>query len=258
MWNAVRLLSAGLILSLAGLSARADTLHLGETASVTLVGTGLGATISFHYGTTWITDFAGEYKWQPAAGSNNPWPLNQPFTSFCVDLNEYIRLNNTYNYVLKSLESSPYPDPQTSNTGMGTDRANALRRLWGTDRADVTTNVKAAAFQMAIWEIVFEYPASAGLPLSSMNVTGGNFYMDVTDTDSTKQALWQSIANQANAYLAAAWAPTAKYEPMLAVMSLNGAQDQLVVMPLPASACGGAVLFGALAALRTARRRPTA
>ena len=254
MWNAVRLLSAGLILSLAGLSARADTLHLGETASVTLVGTGLGATISFHYGTTWITDFAGEYKWKPATGSNNPWPLNQPFTSFCVDLNEFIHLNSTYNYVLKSLETSPNPDPQSTG-GMGTARADAIRRLWGTDRADVTTNVKAAAFQMAIWEIVFEYPATQGLPLSSMDVTKGNFYMDVTDADSTKQALWVSIANQANAYLAAAWAPTAKYEPMLAVMSLAGAQDQLVVMPLPATACSGAVLFAALAGLRTARRR---
>jgi hypothetical protein len=259
MWNGVRFVLAVSILSAAGPLAGADTLHIGEHAQVTLVGVNAGVkSMTFHYGGATITDFVGEYAWKPATTpSTNPWPLNQPFESFCVDLNEFVQLNRTYDYTIKTLETSPNPDPQ-SPAGMGADRADALRRLWGTYRAGAQTNdMRAAAFQMAIWEIVFETTPSLNNPLPKLDVTKGSLYMDTIGSVTGKSGAsitLSSIATEANKYLYNVYNSIGtSYEPNLVVLSMPNGQDQLVVMPVPAAACGGTALLGLLAGFR--RRR---
>lgn len=262
MFNGGRVILAIGLLSLAAFTARADTLPIGDNAQAKLLGVHSGQTVSIVYTrptssgttTTTITDFAGEYAWAPAAGSDNPWPLNQPFESFCVDLNEYVKVGNTYNYTIKTLESSPNPDPG-SPSGMGTARADALRRLWWQYRADVeigTTdqkNIKAAAFQLAIWEIVFETPTlTSGLP--SFNLATGSLQL------LSSTANYNSILSKTVTYLSAASNLSGTGEPMLVVLSMPNGQDQLVVMPVPASALGGTMLLGVVAGLRKSRRKP--
>jgi hypothetical protein len=236
---------------------------VGEQAKVTLEGTHSGISgLTFHYGSRTITAFAGEYAWIAAAGSHNPWPLNQSFESFCVDLNDSVAKGGTYTYTLKTLDSSPNPYPENpTGGGMGAVRADALRRLWGTYRADVTAdNIKAAAFQMAIWEIIFDtthIPGAGTLPAQTMSVMNqdGAFYMEYGNSSSTSY----KVAAKANFYLSNLYQSFSKIETNLAVMSCgNDVQDQLVVMPMPAAACGGLLLFGVTAGMKRTRRQQVA
>jgi hypothetical protein len=261
MWNGVRFVLSVLVLAAAGPLARADTLHIGEEALVTLTGVHAGVkSMTFHYGSTTITDFVGEYAWKPSTTpTNNPWPLNQPFESFCVDLNEFVQLNHSYDYTIQTVESSPNPDPGSPTVGMGTARADALRRLWGTYRTGAQNDdLKAAAFQMAIWEIVFETPTQSSLP--TLDVRSGTFKMDTGSSTagnlSGQTISWNSIATEANTYLYNVfYSIGTKAESNLVVLSMPGGQDQLVVMPIPAAAYGGTLLLGVLGGFRKARRR---
>jgi hypothetical protein len=264
MLNGGRVMLMVGLLGLATAVAHADTLPIGDHAQAKLLGVHSGQTVSFSYKhptssgwtTTTFTDFAGEYAWAPAAGSDNPWPLNQPFESFCVDLNEFVRVGSTYDYTIKTLESSPNPDPG-SPAGMGTARANALRRLWWQYRSDVevgTTdqrNIKAAAFQLSVWEIVFESPTvTPGLP--SFNLATGTFQLLTSTTN------YNSILSKTVTYLTAASNLSGFGESNLVVLSMPNGQDQLVVMRVPASAFGGTMLLGVLAGLRKSRRKSVA
>jgi len=102
---------------------------------------------------------------QGQAAPHVPW-IAGDFFSFCIERTQDVYFGRTYDYTTQVLEKSP--DPGT--TGMGSAKANQIRRLWAivingdgdagvnqlnpTDAA--TRNKRNAAFQQAIWFIVDE------------------------------------------------------------------------------------------------------
>ncbi len=78
----------------------------------------------------------------------------QTIKGFCVDL----RQTSSYAmqpYDVTALENAPQ-DGGSPYSPMGT-KADAIRELWGEHFADIgADNNAAAAFQMAIWEIIYE------------------------------------------------------------------------------------------------------
>jgi hypothetical protein len=232
---------------LAALPALADSLPpVGTHVTMTFNREGLGSSIKYTYDGVTETDFAGIYEWVGVAG--NPAPLNSPFQSFCIDINQWFD-TGPYDFTTRRLEDAPNPNPDNGNLGMGTARADDLRRLWAQDRAHVVDNISAAAFQVAIWEIVSEKTPTYGSP--TLNVTSGSFYID------TSTQLGRDIAACATKFLGHASDTSLAGEPQLLAITSAQFQDQLVVMPvpLPVAAWGAAALLAGFGIFSRPTRR---
>ncbi len=97
-------------------------------------------------------DYVVRIDWtqNPAPGGHAvPW-IDQNYSSFCIERNQSVYFGGTYSYATHMLEGSPNP-----GTGMGSDQADQIRRLWAADRQSLgNDNIKNAAFQEAIWFIL--------------------------------------------------------------------------------------------------------
>jgi hypothetical protein len=257
MWESAKRASLVITMMLMGYTAHADSV-IPVSMDFNGVGYGQNVTVQVQFlgSSTYstVSGRAGVYKWSGIAG--NPWPLNHNFESFCIDLKQVVNTSTTQTFTLKALENAPDPDPNpsTSVTGMGVDRANMLRRLWAAHRTDVVSDITATAFQIAIWEIVFERKPNYDDAPDYFDVRSayGSFYLD------THTANYSSITYKANLWLQDALNENGRMEPMLMALSSPTFQDQLVVMPVPASAFGGTMLLGVLAGLRKPRRKSVA
>ena len=177
-----------------------------------------------------VTGAAGQYNWTWNGGDRPAFiKSNNTFTTFCIEVNQHISYNQTYNYSLVNLDAAPLPgigQGNGSNNGMGVARADRIRNLFDSSYSSAFDASRASAFQLAIWEIVFETATVGNSTATSFNVSGGNFQLTNSFTDAT-------VATKANDMLAlaASYAGPRKY----AVYGLSsaGAQDQLVFMALP-------------------------
>jgi hypothetical protein len=191
----LKLLSAGrgrarrLVLASAAvliLALNANSAPAGQvTATFSTVNPGEVVTISNTVNgvTTTETGWAGVYNFTNASGD-----LTGNLRTFCIDIGQDIFGNQTVTFDVNPLENAPVPGPQ-----MGALRANLIRELWFNDYALIgNDNAKAAAFQVAIWEIENELQTDA-LGHLILDVTNGSF--QVTSQDST-------ALTQANQWLA--------------------------------------------------------
>jgi hypothetical protein len=201
----------------------------------------------------------GTIEWQGV--STNVVPFNGPYGTYCIDLIQDIGIGNTYSYTIGTLSSSPkagaYPSG-TPTTGMGVAKADEIEELYGQQLPQTlgggsSADLASQAFQLAIWNIVYDTDLSVTSGAGSFSAGG--------DVDPNAITL-------ANTYLvdAANTGNQAKYDStykLVALIGLDGAQDQVAVdpnitftggqAPLPPSALGGGVLLACLAASRLRR-----
>jgi hypothetical protein len=137
----------------------------------------------------------GNYQW--SGDASNPIGLQGNFSTFCIDFTQDIDFNKPpYTFQVASLDGAPsdlpvYHDPLLAGNGMGTERANAVRELWGLNHSSLDNADKVAGFQLAIWKILYE-PTITQNPATSMDITTGN----LRTTDSG------AFVNYADQYLA--------------------------------------------------------
>lgn len=180
---------------------------------------------------------AGVFNWTRTGGTHVGSPAGN-FSSFCIELNQNVAFSSSYTFNIQALKDSPSPGlPVPGPLGMGATKASDLKKLWAAYRNSIVDNTTAAAFQVAVWEIVYE--ASTNYSVSNGN---GAFYL-------TNQA---AVRNQANAWLSSLGSLTA--EANLAAMSSPSVQDQLVLVPTPPAVLAGAGLMGAVAVKQIRRR----
>jgi len=140
-----------------------------ETMTLTFDGTDI-------YNPGW----AGELNWHSASvqsgGLNSELTeilgSGGTFSTFCIEgtQNVYFGANETWSLGVVTLSSAPSPSP-----AMGTTKANEITELWDRSFNSIGTNNElAAAFQLAVWEIVND-----GIPTLGAETTAafnnGNF-----------------------------------------------------------------------------------
>lgn len=214
--------------------------------------------------------FAGGIEWSRIGGSSTQsfFDYNfttgdgtlslSKFTSYCIDIVEDVYVPyGPYRYDVKDPTQAPL------KAGYAYDlitplKAQLLAALWGEHIQDSFTMTSAggqAAFQAAVWNIVFD---------NDYTVTySSTAHFSMTDSP--------DIASLANQWLGdAKFAVDNNVGPRAKLLALtsptvdgdggvsNSAQDQLVAVPLPASVQAGGVLIGLLGLgklFRTVRRR---
>lgn len=136
-----------------GISASADTINA-TLNSVTPSQTSVGINLNGHSENAW----AGMLQWHKNSGSYTG--LTGNFQTFCVEITQNVILGSSYTFNVVS--PTLVPNPSLPN-GMGVARAARLSELFGEYYllADDSNN-NAAAFQVAVWEIVNDDTLSLG------------------------------------------------------------------------------------------------
>jgi hypothetical protein len=173
-------------LGMAAAPARADIV----TSTFSDVNPGEVATISStnpNIGT--LSGWAGVYNFTNATGA-----ITGDYSGFCIDIAQDIYGGQTVTFTVAALSSAPTP-----GNPMGQLRANLIGELWYNDYSSIgSSNTNAAAFQLAIWEIINEQ----NLSTNGLNLTNGTFQTSAAYS-SYPDTLDQNTISLANNWLAA-------------------------------------------------------
>lgn len=177
--------------------------------------------VSVNGGDSFRTLYTGVNNFTVTGGDTNL--LGPSFVGFCIDLGQTIHFNQSNLFTVTQLEDAPLP-----GSGMGATKADLLRELWGRHFSPSFTSTQAAAFQSAVWEIVFD---------TGLNVHTGTIRIDGHD----------NTENLANDWLASLTGTSSLYAP---VFALTSGETQDMIVPTP-----GSVALLALGGLVVGRRR---
>jgi hypothetical protein len=181
-------------------------------------------------GTVTESGWAGVYNFVNSTGD-----LTGSLDAFCIDVNQGISQGETVTFEVQPLEAAPTP-----GTAMGDGKADLIRELWGRDFALIgENNRRAAAFQIAVWEIINE--TSGTLNLS-------NGYFGATASDSATITLANSWLSELDG--------TGPMANILVALTSDNRQDYVVQgAPAPTGFVLGAIGALPLAFVAARRRR---
>lgn len=201
--------------------------------------------------------YAGRMAYSVMAGGDSRFATGSTFFSFCTDLDQFVKnQSKPYEFFSNSDDTDgdhgidDMPIVQDENEpGMGIVKAQAVSALFLSRFADATSgdSEKASAFQLALWEIVYEPYASEGV-LGALNLSSAAGTFRVTEGNSGTVSLAQTWLNEVAAM------DLGSISNNLIGFGSPDYQDQLTLIPLPAGALMGLVgLGGAIAARRRMR-----
>ena len=203
------------------------------SSSIQITGTGITANnVNTSYGGT-----ATAFKMSDAG---NELGLGQSFIAFCLDL--LGTLNNNADY---EVTDTPFATKHTLSDYQVGNVKNLFNSSYGS--VDTDDNIQAAAFQMALWDVLYEED-DADLGLDVGKVQGfGDDAVDGTD-----------VTDLANSFLGnvAGYGGPALYKVSFLEATNDARQDlvtaQLAPVPVPAA---GLLLIGGFGALAAMKRR---
>lgn len=219
-----------MVLFAAGAPAKADTVTLEDMGTkYALPYTTVGVTL---YGTSMGQVIAGPEQWHRLGGSS---ALGDNFNSFCIELTQDVWDGAVFTYDINTLENVPPPGVSLATIVNGMSKADYLRKLWALHAGQVADGATGAAFQTAVWDIV--YDADFSLSLGNFRATGA--------ATTLAQSWLTDVKNSQVAYTA----------PNLVALTNPDGQDQIAAapVPLPSAALGGLVLLGGVGLARSRR-----
>jgi hypothetical protein len=213
------------------------TVNLKEVSTAPGLG---GFTLTAHNFTSGVGGvLAGQYNFDINGGAGITVPGITSYTQlpewgFCIEMQYSTSGYQTYN--IKDLQDAPL----TGGIGglpMGSTKADFIRELWANHIADTQVggaagNTNAAAFQLAVWEIVYE----------------DNGSWDVTATSGAADTGFKASGNAGALNLANTWLGELDGQGMaggLYAYSNNTYQDYVFQVPVPAAVLLGLLGLGA-------------
>ena len=211
------------------------------------------------------TPYVGMINWTFNSDSNPSLAALLPpgastLSTFCIEgtQNVYIHSNATFNVLTSDITSRPQ-DNAGSLFEMGAASAALLQKFWDAHYNDIgSSNANAAAFQLGIWEIVYDGATDAG----AYDFAHGNFKASSVIGNGTSFAALNTAQGWLNGLSAAD--PISHFD--LYVLGDSYLQDQIFgvpsptfhlvpPVPLPAAFPAGLGLVTGLAVIRRVRRR---
>lgn len=225
------------VVAVVGLAAMASA----DTVNMKYLGTSLGRNVKITLNGNSSDVFAGQLLHQFSGGTGTIGSqLNGVQTTFCTDLSQFVN-TNFQSYSVVGVESVPNP-----GTAIGLTKANMIRDLYGSANGlqfatgnNTSNNDFAAAFQMAIWSIVYNGSVTLnGSALTLKNTNG-------TAISGTLLTAFNNVATYVGSGL--------RNGGVVYGVTSGSFQDQLVVVPMPAPAFAAGAGLLAVAGFR--RRR---
>ena len=223
------------------IAATAAGIASADVVTMKFVGTGAGQNVKWKYnGGSEQSTFAGQLRHNITSGTGIGADWVGEHNLYCTDIFQYVATS------YKTFDINT-PDLAPTSSPMGAARAQALYDVFSafTDSALVSGigNEFAAAFQIAVWEIVSDFDGSVGR--SSLSVDAGKFKVTKVNGSATRTSsfnnylndIFDSIGSSAN--------------PNVVALTNGGAQDQLFYIPAP----GPIALAGAGMLMLSRRRR---
>lgn len=233
-------MTAALVLMAAGAgTAAADTIDLH------FLGTGQGRDLRY------VIDGNPEDNWVGQlihSMSNGVGPAGEAIEgirrTYCSEIRQHVTVSGA-TYLLEDLADMPDGD----GVDLGAMRAQVIADLYSVyapvHEDAAVANDFAAAFQIAIWEVIEDF--DVGLGLASINPTAGSLTFSETNGDPLGAGI-QAALGQIMVDLAV-FAGTGDQSLVLGLTN-DRRQDQFVSVPTP-----GALVMGAAGALCLVRRR---
>lgn len=124
-----------------------------DTDNARFTGVSPGQSVTMRLDGNNINTSAGGFNF--LRNASNPGTLagfSPGFVGFCIDLTEYVQVGHDYSWTTHAVANSP-----TSDAGpMGAANAQRLGRLFANHFNHLSSAQQFAAFQIAVWEIVFD------------------------------------------------------------------------------------------------------
>ncbi len=218
----------------------------GPTAQMAFTGTGKGSNVKIIFNGNSFNAFSGQLQHtiSGAAGLNSV--INGDRRTFCIDLSQHVSRNtNTYEIVDIVAEVGGI---SPAFAGVRGAAISGIYNTYGTTAIGgtrSTSNDFAAAFQMAVWELAYDFTGVA----SSISLTGGVARFKKTDGT----ALSSGILTQFNTIISAIG--NGPIAAGLVALRSGNYQDQLVYVPGTLIPSAGSAAMAALGGLMIARRR---
>ena len=219
---------AGLLLAIT------STPALGATLDVTYLGSGLGRNVKVTQNGNSRNVFSGQLFHDISGTLDDGTVMSGTYTTYCTELAQNTS-GSTNPFEEVEVEDAPVPGP------MGATKAQAIVDMYAfagglqlQNSGNGGTNDFASAFQLAIWEVVYDYDGTE----ASLDTTSGNIKYKATDGGPLYAGVQAHIDNLFDAVGLNAVIPD-----LFALVS-GDYQDQLVVVPLPAPLLMGCAGLG--------------
>lgn len=211
-----------------------------DSVTMNYVGKGKGRNATIRVDGNRYTVHAGQLVHEVTARSGSTGPALGQLTTFCVDVTEYVSSQSRV-YDVNELTEAPVAQ---GNSGMDQHKADAIGRLYSFADGQQygTSRSFAAAFQIAIWEIVTDLETET----TALSVSNGDFRAWNLNSGTTTFL---------DTLLGVAVDDDVLINNRVMALTNDGSQDQMfeVVVPLPTT--GAMAALGLAGAGFVGRRR---